>query len=142
MSGGVQQNQTEAMTRFELVIKSFADPWLRPLTHIALQKKHPGSTEESRCTHSPPSPHTTLLAGARMAGEITLEGYRSIEFCTKQVILCCNTSMRFRTGCAIPDGRRQTEGSCGRFMHIDFILRPDKGVIIVFAVLVISALAT
>jgi hypothetical protein len=26
---------TEAMTRFELVIKSFADPWLRPLTHIA-----------------------------------------------------------------------------------------------------------
>ncbi len=26
---------SEAMTRFELVIKSFADPWLRPLTHIA-----------------------------------------------------------------------------------------------------------
>ena len=27
--------QSEAMTRFELVKKSFADPWLRPLTHIA-----------------------------------------------------------------------------------------------------------
>ena len=36
----------EAMTRFELVIKSFADPWLRPLTHIALQKKHPGNPED------------------------------------------------------------------------------------------------
>jgi hypothetical protein len=47
MSGGIwKQHQLEAMTRFELVIKSFADPWLRPLTHIAL-KKHPDSTEDS-----------------------------------------------------------------------------------------------
>ena len=39
------------MTRFELVIKSFADPWLRPLTHTAL-KKHPGILEDKMHTHT------------------------------------------------------------------------------------------
>ena len=42
--GGHWVDKTEAMTRFELVKKSFADPWLRPLTHIA-RKKHPDTFE-------------------------------------------------------------------------------------------------
>ena len=32
---GNRTTNSEAMTRFELARKSFADPWLRPLTHIA-----------------------------------------------------------------------------------------------------------
>jgi hypothetical protein len=57
MRGGTARHNTtrykEAMTRFELVIKGFADPWLRPLTHIAgCIKKHPGYSEEKMHTHT------------------------------------------------------------------------------------------
>lgn len=51
----VQHGKAEAMTRFELVIKGFADPWLRPLTHIA-GKKHPGHSEEKNAHTHPKVP--------------------------------------------------------------------------------------
>jgi hypothetical protein len=81
------------MTRFELVIKSFADPWLRPLTHIALQKNI-RATLKIRCTHSPLKPTHDFTPGARTEKK-TLESYRRIELCAKQVILCCDASGSF-----------------------------------------------
>lgn len=95
------------MTRFELAKKGFADPLLRPLTHIAL-KKYPGRPQKEKDAHTPVL-SVQLYRGRPDAGEKS-EGYGCIKLCAKLVVVCCSGAA-FCAARTVTHRRRQAEGS-------------------------------